>query len=282
MKTDTNEYLNQIAYLYIIVNRIDGQRYIGCTWGSGTPEKRFQAHMSGNGGVFVAEAVQRDGKESFSMHVVRSGPLWYIRELEIRAIRLLSHKKTGKGYNACISKGIVISAAGKRRLEENRSSISLKISQTLQGHEVTITTRKKISQANIGKTASLETKQKISEATTGIKNGFFGKTHSEALKEKLADLRRSEATPPQPKVYVCEAKARKGKDNPMYGKSGRITGSKNPNYKPITVLGTTYETMAEAVAATGLSRYQLREYFRSNNFPREREVYEQIAKGSHV
>lgn len=110
-----------------------------------------------------------------------------------------------------------------------------------------------------------EQKKNISNAVSGKKNGFYNKTHSDKVKNKLSDLRKKEADERGRKEKIIKRPKSAGENNPMFGKTGRITGSKNPNATPIEVEGVIYETMIAASVASGLSMHKLRKWYKNEN-----------------
>lgn len=75
-----------------------------------------------------------------------------------------------------------------------------------------------------GTKLSEEHKRKISIGITGNKNGFYGKTHSDATKEFLRQINLGKVVSDETKKLLSIKTS--GKNNPMYGKLGK----NNPNY----------------------------------------------------
>jgi len=75
--------------------------------------------------------------------------------------------------------------------------------------------------SHLGKKASDKTKRKMSESRKGEKNAFFGKTHSEEMKQKLrlSLKKRLEENPALRELLSLRAKQRTGSKNSFFGKS---------------------------------------------------------------
>jgi len=267
--------MEPIAILYVIKNSINDKRYFGITWGKNASiEKRLKEHCNKRGGKILYEAMLEIGFKNFWIEKIKEGPLNYIRTLETRMIRRFSHVRDNKGYNACIVKAIVPSKEGKLRgiqklklyWKENPRIISLetrqKISNSLKGHVVSDETRNKLKEALKGLKSSDETKKKISIAVSGDKNGFYGKTHRDDVKQKLSQSKKDFYSKIPKKEKQIKREKIAGENNPMFGKIGRITGEKSPNYTLWLINGKEYTTQ-DALQITGLSSYKLRRYFQN-------------------
>ena len=259
------------AILYIVRNSINNKIYIGCIWAKNKSIfDRLNEHKNNLGGKHLFEAMEKLGKDNFWIEELKRGSIDYIRKLEVRMIRRFSHMKDNKGYNGCLSKAIVLSETGKASMVKKllgrkngplKNETKEKIRQKLIGVPFTKERCRNISKAGIGRVASKEARKNISIAVTGKKNGFYNKTHSDEFKKKLRELRIKEADERGRKIKVFKRINSCGKRNPMFGKIGRITGSKNPNARPITVNNIRYETMKEASQATGITMYKLRRWY---------------------
>ncbi len=86
-------------FLYVITNLVNGKMYIGI---SVDYQKRWREHRSGHGSKLVFYAIRKYGIKNFEFTVICKGLEDYIKEMEIRSIRMLN-TKAPNGYN--ISEG---------------------------------------------------------------------------------------------------------------------------------------------------------------------------------
>ncbi len=86
-------------YLYVITNKVNGKQYCGI---SVNYERRWREHCTGHGSKLVFYAIRKYGIENLDFTVVCKGTEAYVKEMEIRAIRMLN-TKAPNGYN--ISEG---------------------------------------------------------------------------------------------------------------------------------------------------------------------------------
>lgn len=107
---------------------------------------------------------------------------------------------------------------------------------------------------------SEETRQKHRDRT-GIKNGFFGKTHSQTTKDKWSISRKGVGRP-----HTDETKLKIGMSNKNKLSGRKLSeetrdkmsaASKKTASKPITLNGVIYPSIKDACIATGISRYML-------------------------
>jgi len=103
-------------------------------------------------------------------------------------------------------------------------------------------TRRKISEKHKGKTLSKEHKEKMSESHKGEKNHFYGKTHSKEMRRKISETHKGRTLSEEHKRKIGESgkgktlsgetkrrisKAKRGENNPAYGKHWWNDGSVN-------------------------------------------------------
>ena len=100
-------------------------------------------------------------------------------------IRTASHKrKISESL-----KGRVPWIKGLHHSEETKKKISVSVSKALIGHVVTEETKNKLRIIKSTFRHTKETKEKMSESRKGIKNSFYGKTHTQAVRQKLRELK---------------------------------------------------------------------------------------------
>lgn len=117
---------------------------------------------------------------------------------------------------------------------------------------------------------------RMSENASGVKNGMFGRTHSNEVKAKLSDFQRGNSyalgavRSPEMRARLSEyAKTRTGESNPFFGRrhseetKQRISAVKKtayqengqlpPNSRQVNVNGVVYESLSEAARQIGIS-----------------------------
>lgn len=116
-----------------------------------------------------------------------------------------------------------------------------------------------------GRNFAEETKEKLSKEASkrvGEKNSFYGKSHTEETKNKLAKIQEGRY---------------KGSDNPFYGKSHsketkqKISKSKKgsvpPNRKQVYAEGDVYKSLKVCADAYDMSNSGMQNRLKSDNFP---------------
>jgi group I intron endonuclease len=81
------EAVNQpIAYLYCVTNNLNGMQYIGV---SKNPKKRFNSHINQkqNPNLYLKNAINKYGKESFNMEILVKGTQEYCYLIENKTIQ---------------------------------------------------------------------------------------------------------------------------------------------------------------------------------------------------
>ena len=175
-------------YIYIITNKIDGKKYIGQTTRN-DPMERINEHFRDQilSSPYLYNTIQKHGKENFDIEIIS-----YLGASQeaLDAIEQWQIKKN----NSLHPNGYNLETGGK-----GRGSVSDE-------------TRKRMSEAQsgekhhlYGKEHSIETRKKMSRAKSGEKHPLYGKKHTEEAKKKMRGSRLS----------------MKGKNNPMYGKTGK-------------------------------------------------------------
>ena len=141
--------------VYLIVNMINGKRYVGYTHKK--LEVRWRGHCSKKSTCFaLRNAIQRYGRENFSRVEIewcdaaasaKSKEIYWIRTLETRA---------PNGYNM---------TDGGEGLSNPSIETRLKLARASTGHLVSRETRAAVGAANRGREISDETRKKLSEAS---------------------------------------------------------------------------------------------------------------------
>lgn len=149
--------------LYVIINRINGKRYVGI---STDVNQRQREHFSGHGSKLVWSAIQKYGRQNLSLQVLFEGDESWIKQMEQYSIAQ---------FNTIAPNGYNLTGGGEGSL----------------GWKPTEITRRKMREAHLGRIYqphSSETKRRISEAAKGrllpdthiFKKGFHGEAHGRA------------------------------------------------------------------------------------------------------
>ena len=177
--------------IYKITNTVNGKAYIGQSTRDAIGE-RIPAHLRGHGNIILRHAVDKYGKDVFSVEILHDG---IINELldcyELDAIKQ-HNTLSPNGYNLILGGN-----SNKVYSKETRSKMSeamrgntngrgnthspetrRKISESNKGRKLTEEQKQHLSNINTGKTyppRSEESRLKMSKAMKGNTNGRFGK-----------------------------------------------------------------------------------------------------------
>lgn len=126
------------------------------------------------------------------------------------------------------------------------------------------------------------TLKKISKAYESVNNPFYGKTHTDEVREKLkesgymfknisyeerygrrCDIEKEKRSKGVKKYFESATDEWKKRRSENLSKSlkGKFSGGKNPNAKKIMVNGITYESVSDARRILGVSRYKLFKHY---------------------
>jgi group I intron endonuclease len=154
--------MSDVAYLYQIVNAIDGLQYIGVTK---NPKVRFRSHAFHNTKTrsFLKNAIKKYGVDSFKMNILLIGTQKYCYEMEAKVIAAYN-TKSPNGYNIC-SGGIgavglngeangMYGRTGELHPNFGKPGYNL-------GKKMSEETKEKMRQAHLGKKLSQETREKL-------------------------------------------------------------------------------------------------------------------------
>lgn len=140
-------------FLYVVTNLVNGKQYVGIAVDF---ERRWRDHCSGHGSKLIYQAIQKYGIENLDFKVICKGTEAYVKEMEVRAIRMLN-TMAHSGYN--LTEG----------------------GEGSHGWKASDETRKKMSEAHIGRiygSHTEATKQKLRKSGLKYKRG----KHSRAVK----------------------------------------------------------------------------------------------------
>ena len=207
-------------FLYVITNLVNGKQYVGI---SVDYERRWAEHRSGHGSKLVYHAIRKYGIKNLDFKAVCKGTETYVKEMEIRAIRLLN-TMAPNGYN--LTRGGDTGTLGFKHSME---------------------TREKMSKDRIGKTFGPHkeaTKQKIRESRLEYKRG----KHPKATKVVVNGV-----------PYGCLRDVAEALDTPYSTLCTfqRELSSRVFDYPPgveeLTINGVVYANTKEASKALGVS-----------------------------
>jgi group I intron endonuclease len=163
--------MTAIAYLYKITNTINDMVYIGVTK---NPRTRMNAHACSKTPTksIIKNAIQKYGRDNFTLQVLVMGTQAYCYELESKAIVAYNTLKPN-GYNICTGGkgaigifGEVNGMFGKKHSEETREKIRLRH----LGRKASEATKAKMRESAKCRVISEENTLKIHTAMTGRKH----------------------------------------------------------------------------------------------------------------
>lgn len=242
-------------YLYKITNTINGKMYVGIT---ADPKRRKNQHFNKrkySAISIVKQAIDKYGKESFLFEVICVGSKDYIAELEVKAIDLYRTREKKFGYNIKPGgekgRGYAIKAS-KRDTFQYVSGFwfpNVRTASTATGISKSVikTRRKK------GTLGNVQHNHLKSDPTFPIYVGGFWWENlhqaSSMLNVSLTTLRSRVTRGTVEQGFVRPPQH--GEHNFMYG----IDPKDHPSSKAVIIFGVTYNSIKEATAATGHSKY---------------------------
>lgn len=161
------------TYVYLIVNKINGKKYVGIT--SLTLEQRWKNHIRESKGkrrMAISMAIKKHGEENFVIEPIIKVNRVVAGKLEQAYIEMLdTFINGGHGYN--MTKGGDGGRLGAVVTQETRKKLSV----AGKGRRHSEETKRKIGRRRgkdhqtYGKSLSLEHRQKIGKSNSGAKNG---------------------------------------------------------------------------------------------------------------
>lgn len=82
-------------FLYVVTNLINGKQYVGIAQDF---QRRWREHRSGHGSKLVYQAIKKYDIKNLDFKVICKGTEAYVKEMEVRAIRMLN-TMAHSGYN---------------------------------------------------------------------------------------------------------------------------------------------------------------------------------------
>lgn len=254
------------CFLYKITNNLNGKMYIGITQ---NPKRRLQYHLNGSEWgtaiSYLKRAVNKYGAENFTAEIICEGSRDYIADLEVKAIEL--YKTRGKG-------GYNIKPGG----------------ETGQGYSIYKTVRDKpyfvsgfwfpnirtaLKALNINKTTFqrrrskgilgdiIQPNQPINWSVVKVYvGGFWWPSVFVAMKA----LNKSQASLI---LRITRGKGEQGYlPRDQTGENGTMFGidpKDHPASKPVTIKGQSFDSIKQAVEATGFSKYLIRKHIKNGH-----------------
>ena len=262
-------------YLYKIVNKVNGKLYIGITK---DPAKRKARHFSKTGHSafsIVRTAIDKYGKENFSFEVICIGEKDYILYLEIKAITAYKTQdkkfgynvkpggQAGGGYKAGGSKSdkpVFVSGwwFPNRRTAVKALNLKLSIYKNRQRRNTL---------GDVVQTYEVKPNGGVIKFNRPYRyiGGFWFPSFSIAaiyLKKSYSVLVARHARG-DCEEYVPDNRGRnqEGPNNVMFG----IDPADHPSSISVVVEGITYNSIKEATAATGYSKYIINKRIKENH-----------------
>ena len=207
--------MDNIGYIYLLENKIDGNIYVGQTTRS--IKNRIKDHIRND--YMIGRALRKYGLKNFKIIVYKlmHDDLDFFEQLFIKNLNTI--KPNGYNLESGGHKNRYYSEESKRKMSEaakkkvftkkhreNMSKARKGNKNPNYGKQHTVKTKKIISKTHKGKIISKEIRGKMSEAKMGEKNPNYGKTFSINHRRKLS-------------------KAKMGGKNGMYGV--HLIGEKN-------------------------------------------------------
>ena len=205
-----------MGFIYKITNTTNGKSYIGQTIQK--PKKRFNSHFSQSNCPAIHNAIQKYGRDAFTVEILHEVLDIFLDDLEISEIKR-HNTLAPNGYNLDgggnankvmsdqTRKKISEANKGRKHTPETRQKMSnkklspehrKKISNAKKGKTLSPAARQKLSVANKGRTFSPETRQKISESKKG-------KTLSPEHRQKLSESHKGKTLSPETRKKLSDA-----------------------------------------------------------------------------
>lgn len=182
---------NHFNCIYCYTNNINGKKYIGQAVNF---KRRHYRHLKpvGKYPQAIDRAILKYGKENFEVSILAENlqtlclkniyESYYIDKFNTMATK-------GKGYNIASGGSRGNSYAGKT--EKEMDLIKEKIRQQSTGRKHSEKTRARLKEVALSRgSMRQEIRDKISVSTSGEKNHFYGKTHTEVTKQRLREINK--------------------------------------------------------------------------------------------
>jgi len=156
--------MTNVAHLYRITNTVNDMVYIGVTK---NPHTRMNAHACSKTPTksIIKNAIQKYGRDKFTLQVLLTSTQEYCYEMERKAIDAYNTLKPN-GYNICTGGLGAIGIFGDKNgmFGRKHSPETLeKIRQTKLGKVLTAETKEKMRVAHLGQKRSAESREKMKQ-----------------------------------------------------------------------------------------------------------------------
>lgn len=221
--------------VYLITNKINGKKYVGCTTKGYL--QRFKSHLyrssRNENKEYLHRAVAKYGEENFQVSLLER--CHSAEEMFASEKKWIEHHKSfgSGGYN--LTEGGE-GKVGCRVPQEVKERLRFLRTGTRHTEEA----KRKMSLARQGKSFSEKHKKALSEAQLGSKNHRWGKPMSKEQKQNLQKDNVGEGNPFYGKTHTEETKRLISERN-----KSRQLGSKNPAARPCLFGGKRFETGKE-------------------------------------
>lgn len=171
-----------VAHLYKITNTVNDMVYIGVTK---NPRTRMNAHACSKTPTksIIKNAIQKHGRDKFTLQVLLTSTQEYCYEMERKAIEAYNTLKPN-GYNICTGGLGAIGIFGDKNgmFGRKHSPETLeKIRQTKLGKALTAETKEKMRVAHLGQKRTEENREKMKQVALN---------RSPELLQRMADARK--------------------------------------------------------------------------------------------
>ena len=183
--------MNDKVTLYIATHNITGLKYFGKTtryFNSGDLQKSYHGsgtywrnHLKKHGNDVSMEIFQICSLIENEIDFVTPIAIRFSKENDIVRSNSWANAKIEDGFEGGSLQGELHPCFGKSLSAEHKKSVS----DTNKGKPKSEEHKQKLREAATGRILSNETKLKLSITSSGERNGFYGKHHTEETKEKL-------------------------------------------------------------------------------------------------
>lgn len=277
-----------ISYLYKIVNSVNNKVYIGI---SKNPEYRFKQHFEKSSNCTkLKNAINKHGKDKFTMEILCIGEEDYIIDLEVKAI--IAYDSISNGYNLTLGnpRTGALSLADETKAKISEGLNKFYSENIAWNHGITIGRRKEYDPHYVcgfwfphlldaseklrvkmtslykwRKEGTLGDTQRLRKDTLEVPTyvaGFWFDTLTTAM-QKL-NLKRATILKRIKDGFIEEKDNRvfkTGVDNHMTGR----TGFAHHRSKPIMIEGTIYGSISEAARMTEFTKKMIYTRLKNNN-----------------
>ncbi|MDK0740196.1 NUMOD3 domain-containing DNA-binding protein [Clostridium perfringens] len=185
------EFKTKTGIVYMIINMINGKKYIGQSVRSFID--RYRSGFSGCVNKHLNNSIKKHGKENFEVLLCLSGieDVDLLNQIEFELINDYNTMNSKYGYNKREGgKNGRLSEESIRKIMKSRKGKYTGKNSYMYGRKLSEETKQKIAKSHKGKSLSEEHRRKLSEAlkgrNVGKDNPMYGKKVSEETRRKLS------------------------------------------------------------------------------------------------